>query len=65
VFMLRRYLPILSGGAEYSPRTFTNDLIVARIITVTLISQSLAYVLLAGLVNTPTLWTRIFLEAAI
>ncbi len=36
-------------GAEYSRRTFTNDLIVAAIVTVMLIPQSLAYALLAGL----------------
>ncbi len=47
--LLRRYLPILTWGAEYSRRTFTNDLIVAGIVTVMLIPQSLAYALLAGL----------------
>ncbi|MGE5362184.1 MAG: SulP family inorganic anion transporter [Bacteroidales bacterium] len=47
--MLRRYFPILTWGAEYSRRTFTNDLIVAMIVTVMLIPQSLAYALLAGL----------------
>ena len=47
--LLRRYLPILTWGAEYSRRTFTNDLIVAVIVTVMLIPQSLAYALLAGL----------------
>jgi len=47
--MLRRYLPILTWGAEYSRQTFTNDLIVAVIVTVMLIPQSLAYALLAGL----------------
>ena len=47
--MLRRYFPILTWGAEYSRRTFTNDLIVAGIVTVMLIPQSLAYALLAGL----------------
>jgi SulP family sulfate permease len=46
---LRRYLPILTWGAEYSGRTFANDLIVAVIVTVMLIPQSLAYALLAGL----------------
>ena len=25
--LLRRYLPVLSRGAEYSGKTFTNDLI--------------------------------------
>ena len=47
--LLRRYLPILAWGAEYSCRTFTNDLIVAGIVTIMLIPQSLAYALLAGL----------------
>jgi SulP family sulfate permease len=47
--LLRRYLPILTWGAEYSGRTFANDLIVAVIVTVMLIPQSLAYALLAGL----------------
>ena len=47
--LLRRYLPILTWGAEYSGKTFTNDLIVAVIVTVMLIPQSLAYALLAGL----------------
>ena len=47
--LLRRYLPILTWGAEYSRRTFTNDLIVAAIVTIMLIPQSLAYALLAGL----------------
>ena len=47
--VLRRYLPILDWGARYSSRTFTNDLIVAAIVTLMLIPQSLAYALLAGL----------------
>ena len=47
--LLRRYLPILTWGAEYSRQTVTNDLIVAVIVTVMLIPQSLAYALLAGL----------------
>jgi SulP family sulfate permease len=38
--LLRRYLPILRWGPEYSRRTFTNDLIVAGIVTVLLIPQS-------------------------
>ncbi len=44
-----KYFPILAWGAEYSRRTFTNDLIVAAIVTMMLIPQSLAYALLAGL----------------
>ena len=47
--LLRRYLPILAWGSEYTRQTFTNDLIVAVIVTVMLIPQSLAYALLAGL----------------
>ena len=47
--MLRRYLPILTRGPEYSRRTLANDLIVAAIVTIMLIPQSLAYALLAGL----------------
>ena len=47
--LLRRYLPILTWGAEYSRRTLINDLIVAGIVTVMLIPQSLAYALLVGL----------------
>ena len=47
--LARRYFPILTWGAEYSRRTLTNDLIVASIVTVMLIPQSLAYALLAGL----------------
>jgi MFS superfamily sulfate permease-like transporter len=49
VRLLHRYLPILTWGPEYSGRTFTNDLVVAGIVTVMLIPQSLAYALLAGL----------------
>ncbi len=47
--LLRRYFPILEWGAAYSRQTFTNDLIVALIVTIMLIPQSLAYALLAGL----------------
>ena len=47
--ILRRYLPILTWGAKYSRRTCANDLIVAAIVTIMLIPQSLAYALLAGL----------------
>lgn len=46
--LLRRYLPILDWGARYTGKTATNDLIVACIVTVMLIPQSLAYALLAG-----------------
>jgi SulP family sulfate permease len=47
--LARRYLPILTWGAEYSRKTLANDLVVALIVTVMLIPQSLAYALLAGL----------------
>jgi sulfate permease, SulP family len=46
---LRSFFPILTWAAEYTRRTFTNDLIVAVIVTVMLIPQSLAYAMLAGL----------------
>ena len=39
--LLRRYLPILTWGVEYSRRTFTNDLIMEGIVTVMLIPQPL------------------------
>lgn len=47
--LLRRHLPILDWGARYNGKTFTNDLVVAAIVTVMLIPQSLAYAQLAGL----------------
>jgi MFS superfamily sulfate permease-like transporter len=47
--VLRRYLPSLTWGAEYSRRTLINDLVVAAIVTIMLIPQSLACALLAGL----------------
>ncbi len=47
--MLRKYLPILTWGAQYSRQTLVNDLVVAGIVTVMLIPQSLAYAMLAGL----------------
>ena len=47
--LLRRYLPILTWGPEYSGRTLTNDLVVAVIVSIMLIPQSLAYATLAGL----------------
>jgi sulfate permease, SulP family len=46
---LRAFLPILDWGASYSSRTFANDMIVALIVTMMLIPQSLAYAILAGL----------------
>jgi len=47
--VLKGYLPILDWGARYNSKTFTNDLIVALIVTMMLIPQSLAYAILAGL----------------
>lgn len=47
--LLKSYLPILDWGAKYNSKTFVNDLIVALIVTMMLIPQSLAYALLAGL----------------
>jgi SulP family sulfate permease len=38
--LARRYLPIPDWGAQYNGKTFTNDLIVALIVTVMLIPQS-------------------------
>lgn len=46
---LKRYLPILEWGRDYSRQTAANDLIAAVIVTIMLIPQSLAYALLAGL----------------
>ncbi len=47
--LLRRYLPILEWGSTYNGKTCANDLIVAAIVTVMLIPQSLAYAMLVGL----------------
>ncbi|QQS52775.1 MAG: sulfate permease [Bacteroidota bacterium] len=47
--ILKSFLPIMDWGAKYNGKTFTNDLIVALIVTMMLIPQSLAYALLAGL----------------
>lgn len=44
-----RYLPILTWGSEYTKKTLTSDLVVAVIVTIMLIPQSLAYAQLAGL----------------
>ena len=46
---MKTYLPILVWGAVYNQKTFTNDLVVAVIVTIMLIPQSLAYAQLAGL----------------
>lgn len=46
---LQKYFPILTWGTQYNRNTLINDLLVACIVTVMLIPQSLAYALLAGL----------------
>jgi len=46
---LSSYLPILDWGSKYNGKTFSNDMIVALIVTMMLIPQSLAYAILAGL----------------
>ncbi len=47
--VLKGYLPILDWGSKYNSKTFSNDMIVALIVTMMLIPQSLAYAILAGL----------------
>ena len=47
--VLKAYLPILDWGSKYNSKTFSNDMIVALIVTMMLIPQSLAYAILAGL----------------
>jgi len=47
--LIRRYVPIMTWGAEYSRQTLANDLMAAVIVTIMLIPQSLAYALLVGL----------------
>lgn len=47
--ILKSYLPILEWAPKYNKKTLGNDLIVALIVTMMLIPQSLAYALLAGL----------------
>ncbi len=46
---LKRYLPIMTWGQDYTRTTLSNDLMAALIVTIMLIPQSLAYALLAGL----------------
>lgn len=46
---MKNFLPVLQWGSQYSPATFTSDLMAAVIVTIMLIPQSLAYALLAGL----------------
>lgn len=47
--LMQSYLPILKWSQKYTGKTFINDLIVALIVTIMLIPQSLAYATLAGL----------------
>jgi SulP family sulfate permease len=47
--VLKSYLPITEWGSMYNRKTFTNDLIVAVIVAIMLVPQSLAYAQLAGL----------------
>lgn len=46
---MRRYLPILIWGRAYNRAALSNEVVVALIVTIVLIPQSLAYALLAGL----------------
>jgi SulP family sulfate permease len=47
--LLRRRLPILEWGPQYSGQTPVGDLVAAAIVSMMLIPQSLAYALLVGL----------------
>ncbi len=47
--IIKGYFPILEWGPKYNKKTLGNDLIVALIVTMMLIPQSLAYAILAGL----------------
>jgi SulP family sulfate permease len=47
--LIKSYLPILEWGPNYNSKTATNDLVVALIVSIMLIPQSLAYAQLAGL----------------
>ena len=47
--LLRRRLPILEWGPQYSGQTLVGDLVAAAIVSMMLIPQSLAYALLVGL----------------
>ena len=47
--IFKGYFPILDWGSNYNKKTFSNDMIVALIVTMMLIPQSLAYAILAGL----------------
>ena len=47
--LFKNYLPVLAWAPEYNRKTATNDLVVALIVSIMLIPQSLAYAQLAGL----------------
>jgi sulfate permease, SulP family len=47
--IFRNYFPILEWGKEYNQKILVNDLVVALIVSIMLIPQSLAYAQLAGL----------------
>lgn len=47
--LLKKHLPIVTWGKEYNSKILVNDLVVAVIVTIMLIPQSLAYAQLAGL----------------
>ncbi|MGB3075125.1 MAG: SulP family inorganic anion transporter, partial [Chitinophagales bacterium] len=47
--LLKKYLPIVTWAKEYNSKILVNDLVVALIVTIMLIPQSLAYAQLAGL----------------
>jgi sulfate permease, SulP family len=47
--IIRTYFPILEWAPKYSSQTLVNDLVVAVIVSIMLIPQSLAYAQLAGL----------------
>ncbi len=49
VKLLRSYFPILEWSPKYTRQTAVNDLVVALIVSIMLIPQSLAYAQLAGL----------------
>lgn len=47
--LVKNFFPILEWGAKYNGRTAINDLVVAIIVSIMLVPQSLAYAQLAGL----------------
>jgi len=47
--LLKSYLPILEWGPKYNRKTLINDIVVALIVAIMLVPQSLAYAQLAGL----------------